>query len=139
VLLQAARGAVVKRLEWLDSNFLAALNAYLTLPSVQADDDLLALLTAVRHEVLDLVRPDGSTVFGCKRSRLQAQQQKSHLLVALSESSQAHRLVTNSHDGLCVQHSGDVLCVQPHCWVQHKGVLRWRSGSQQHDTSTAQA
>lgn len=64
MLLQAARGAVVKRLEWLDSNFLAALNAYLTLPSVQADDDLLALLTAIRHEVLDLVRPDGSTVLG---------------------------------------------------------------------------
>ncbi|KAF8059359.1 PEP-related development arrested 1 [Scenedesmus sp. PABB004] len=54
-LNQAARNAVVKRLEWLDSNFLAALNAYLAAPSVQRDGELVALLGAVRTEVLELV------------------------------------------------------------------------------------
>eukprot|EP00879_Flechtneria_rotunda_P010520 GHRR01010997.1.p1 GENE.GHRR01010997.1~~GHRR01010997.1.p1 ORF type:complete len:525 (+),score=202.09 GHRR01010997.1:426-2000(+) len=54
-LSQAARNAVVKRLDWLDANFLAALNAYLATPGVQANSELAALLKAVRTEVLDLV------------------------------------------------------------------------------------
>lgn len=54
-LLQAVRNAVIKRLEWLDANFLAALNAYLAAPSVQRNDELSELLQAVRTEVLDLV------------------------------------------------------------------------------------
>jgi hypothetical protein len=52
---QAARGALAKRLEWLDANFLAALNAYLALPGVQGDADLHMLLGIVRSEVLELV------------------------------------------------------------------------------------
>jgi hypothetical protein len=54
--VQAVRGAVVKRLEWLDSNFLAALNAFLSLPGVRSNPDLMALLGAVRTETLQLVR-----------------------------------------------------------------------------------
>ncbi len=53
--MQAVRNAVVKRLEWLDSNFLAALNAYLAVPSVQGNQDLAELLRIVRIEVLGLV------------------------------------------------------------------------------------
>lgn len=53
--VQAVRGAVVKRLEWLDSNFLAALNAFLSLPGVRSNPDLTALLGAVRTETLQLV------------------------------------------------------------------------------------
>ena len=55
IVLQAVRNAVVKRLEWLDSNFLAALNAYLAAPSVQQNRELSDLLATVRNEVLDLV------------------------------------------------------------------------------------
>jgi hypothetical protein len=55
VLLQAVRGAVVKRLEWLDSNFLAAVNAFLTVPGVRSNPELAALLGAVRQETLQLV------------------------------------------------------------------------------------
>ncbi|KAF6260175.1 hypothetical protein COO60DRAFT_1508976 [Scenedesmus sp. NREL 46B-D3] len=54
-LKQAARNAVVKRLEWLDANFLAALNAYMSVPGVAANAELRALLGALREEVLDLV------------------------------------------------------------------------------------
>ncbi|WIA35987.1 hypothetical protein OEZ86_007350 [Tetradesmus obliquus] len=54
-LKQAARNAVVKRLEWLDGNFLAALNAYMSVPGVAANAELRALLGAIREEVLDLV------------------------------------------------------------------------------------
>lgn len=46
---------MVKRLEWLDSNFLAALNAFLSLPGVRSNPDLTALLGAVRTETLQLV------------------------------------------------------------------------------------
>lgn len=55
LLLQAVRNAVVTRLEWLDSNFLATLNAYLAAPSVQGNKELSELLRAVRDEVLDMV------------------------------------------------------------------------------------
>jgi hypothetical protein len=55
VVLQAVRGAVVKRLEWLDSNFLAAVNAFLTVPGVRSNPELAALLGAVRQETLQLV------------------------------------------------------------------------------------
>lgn len=51
----AARGAVVKRLEWLDGNFLAALNAALSTPTAMGTPELGMLLGAVRAEVLDLV------------------------------------------------------------------------------------
>jgi hypothetical protein len=53
--VQAARNAVVKRLEWLDANFLAALNAYMAVPGVASNGELRALLGAIRDEVLDLV------------------------------------------------------------------------------------
>lgn len=53
--MQAVRNAVVKRLEWLDSNFLAAVNAYLTLPTVRNNPELADLLQAVRQETLRLV------------------------------------------------------------------------------------
>lgn len=59
VALQAVRNAVVKRLEWLDANFLAALNAYLSAPSVAANSELRTLLTAVRDEVLGMVSVGG--------------------------------------------------------------------------------
>lgn len=52
---QAVRGAVVKRLEWLDANFLAAVNAFLAVPGVTANPELAALLGAVRTETLALV------------------------------------------------------------------------------------
>jgi hypothetical protein len=54
-LSQAARNAVVKRLEWLDANFLAALNAYMLVPGVATNADMRGLLGAIRDEVLDLV------------------------------------------------------------------------------------
>lgn len=63
--MQAVRNAVVKRLEWLDSNFLAALNAYLAAPSVQHNKELSDLLRAVRNEVLDLVSTHGTTMAAC--------------------------------------------------------------------------
>lgn len=49
------RGAVTKRLEWLDANFLAALNAYLAAPTLRDNPDLAALLAAVRQQTLELV------------------------------------------------------------------------------------
>lgn len=52
---QAVRGAVVKRLEWLDSNFLAAVNAFLAVPGVRSNPELAALLQAIRQETLQLV------------------------------------------------------------------------------------
>jgi len=45
----------VKRLEWLDSNFLAAVNAFLAVPGVRSDPELSALLQAIRQETLQLV------------------------------------------------------------------------------------
>lgn len=57
--LQAVRGAVVKRLEWLDANFLAAVNAYLSVPGVRDNPELANLLTAVRQETLELVSLGG--------------------------------------------------------------------------------
>jgi hypothetical protein len=50
---------VVKRLEWLDSNFLAALNAFLSVPGVRGDPQLSELLSAIRQETLQLVRTQG--------------------------------------------------------------------------------
>lgn len=57
--MQAARNAAIaiaKRLEWLDAEFLAVLNAYLPAPSVAANSERRMPLTAVRHEVLGMVR-----------------------------------------------------------------------------------
>jgi hypothetical protein len=45
----------VKRLEWLDSNFLAAVNAFLAVPGVRDNPELAALLGAIRTETLTLV------------------------------------------------------------------------------------
>jgi hypothetical protein len=66
-LNQAVRNAVVKRLEWLDSNFLAALNAFLSVPGVRGDPQLSELLSAIRQETLQLVRTWGK---GSKGSRV---------------------------------------------------------------------
>ena len=57
--VQAVRGAVAKRLEWLDANFLSVLNAYLGAPSVAGRPELAALLGCVRDEVLGLVSTVG--------------------------------------------------------------------------------
>lgn len=45
----------MKRLEWLDSNFLAAVNAFLAVPGVRSNPELSALLQAIRQETLQLV------------------------------------------------------------------------------------
>lgn len=45
----------MKRLEWLDSNFLAAVNAFLAVPGVRSNPELANLLQAVRDETLQLV------------------------------------------------------------------------------------
>lgn len=48
----AVRSAVSSRLEWLDANFLAALNVYVQSVRSSGDAALLELLVALREEVL---------------------------------------------------------------------------------------
>ncbi len=48
----AVRSAVSSRLEWLDANFLAALNVYVQSAQSSGDAALLELLVALREEVL---------------------------------------------------------------------------------------
>lgn len=55
-MAEAVRSTVIKRLEWLDANFLAALNAYVSAAASRNDDVLLNLLTSIRNEVLQQVR-----------------------------------------------------------------------------------
>ena len=47
---------MVKRLEWLDANFLAAVNAFLAVPGVTSNPELTGLLQTIRQETLQLVR-----------------------------------------------------------------------------------
>lgn len=54
-LADAVRGAVVRRLEWLDANFLAAINAYMEAARKLQNEQLLELLVMLREEVLGQV------------------------------------------------------------------------------------
>lgn len=49
---EALRSAVATRLEWLDANFLAALNAYCQAAQAQGDEVLMSMLVGLREEVL---------------------------------------------------------------------------------------
>jgi hypothetical protein len=52
----AVRGAVAKRLEWLDANFLGAVNGYMEASRRLGNPQLLDVLTMLREEVLAQVR-----------------------------------------------------------------------------------
>ncbi|KAI8473087.1 MAG: hypothetical protein J3K34DRAFT_501351 [Monoraphidium minutum] len=54
-LADAVRGAVVRRLEWLDANFLAAVNAYSEAARKLGNGQLVELLAMLRREVLEQV------------------------------------------------------------------------------------
>jgi hypothetical protein len=55
-LADAVRGAVTRRLEWLDSDFLAAVGAYTEAAGKMGNGQLVELLEMLRKEVLGQVR-----------------------------------------------------------------------------------
>jgi hypothetical protein len=58
-LADAARGAIAKRLEWLDESFLAALGAYSEVAARAGNEPLVELLALLRGEVLAQVGAEG--------------------------------------------------------------------------------
>lgn len=55
--LQAVHDAISRRIEWLDGNFLAAINAYVVAAEQQGNPQLQRVLATIRSEVLQQVRP----------------------------------------------------------------------------------
>jgi hypothetical protein len=54
--LQAVHDAISRRIEWLDGNFLAAINAYVVAAERQGNPQLQRVLATIRSEVLQQVR-----------------------------------------------------------------------------------
>jgi len=67
LMADAVRGAVARRLEWLDANFLAAINGYMAAAAKLGNQQLVDLLVTLREEVLAQVRSGGGIGAGRRR------------------------------------------------------------------------